>query len=447
MQFGSAPYQLSLVVGSWAACQGQVESLPSVPLLAANPDGPMTPTSSVREGLIHLDVSIPDPTGSLIRGPIPSDFTLFDNGQQAKILSLRPSDPASENERLTEVAVVLAMDLNRLRAFVCPGGSDLIKYLRRNDGHLPEPMSIYWLTSVGFFGSARPTADGDELAAEVARNFFPRAIWSRPQGTSLAAFADNNDNWNKSLHSLYALAVDWSEKPGRKALLWMGPGWPKDGMITGSSNADYPFTLLVELSSRTRDARMVIYQVSPWAETRNGEFAYTVYATGARSAKELEEGMRYFSLPVLALESGGMVLDEGLSVADEISKCIRDAGSFYTLSFDPPRTTRVDEYHDLKVSVAKPGAVARTNTGYYDQPAFYNQPRIPAQRVTVHQLRSRYSKARTWTAMKPIWPERLNALELTERLSSRKLESWLRRIRGQSVQGRRRQCWRMLRSF
>jgi hypothetical protein len=38
------------------------------------------------------------------------------------------------------------------------------------------------------------------------------------------------------------------------------------------------------------------------------------------------------------------------------------------LSFDPPRADRANEYHDLKVQVGKPGLVARTSTGYYNQP-------------------------------------------------------------------------------
>lgn len=123
-----------------------------------------------------------------------------------------------------------------------------------------------------------------------------------------------------------------------------------------------------------------------------------------------------------------MVLDEGFSVASDIARCVRGAGSFYTLSFDPPHAARVDEYRDLKVSVAKPGVTARTNTGYYNRPGFYDQPRIPAQHVTVQQLES--TLERDDKDHDGELAERLNAMELTECLSSSKLASWLRQIRG-----------------
>ena len=54
------------ILGRAQLVVGQDESLPTVPLLAADSDRPMTPTSDVREGLIHLDVSIADRTGKAI---------------------------------------------------------------------------------------------------------------------------------------------------------------------------------------------------------------------------------------------------------------------------------------------------------------------------------------------------------------------------------------------
>jgi hypothetical protein len=62
------------------------------------------------------------------------------------------------------------------------------------------------------------------------------------------------------------------------------------------------------------------------------------------------------------------VLNPSNDLAGEFDKCIEDAAPYYTLSFDPPRPEKPDEYHDLKVQIAKPGLTARTSTGYYDQP-------------------------------------------------------------------------------
>lgn len=402
----------------------QDESTPAVPLLSSGEDSPERPTSDYREGLIHLDVNIADRTGRALGDVNFSDLTLLDNGKPARLLTLRPSYAGDVNARLTEVAVVLD-ELDASGIMLAQARSDLIRYLRQNNGVLAQPTSVYRLTNNGFFASAGPTTDGNALAKDVERSLFPRAIWNGTGPPVPGDVSGGMNHWSIALHSAYSLAVNWSEEPGRKALIWIGPGWPVNGYI---SSHDDPFPLLVEFLSRIREARMVIYQVDPWPESDNRGFAYQVYTSGVRSSSELASHMQYFALPVLAVESGGLVFDEGGNVFSTISRCIRDAGSFYILSFDPPHAAQVDEYHGLKIEVAKPGVTARTNTGYYDQPVFYDQPRIPAQRITVQRLESvleRDDKEHDGELA-----AQLISMEMTERLSSSKLLWWLGQIRG-----------------
>ena len=73
-------------------------------------------------------------------------------------------------------------------------------------------------------------------------------------------------------------------------------------------------------------------------------------------------------MKVIATQSGGLALNPSNDLAADIARCVQDASAFYTLSFDPPRADSVNEYHDLKVQIDMPGLVARTNTGYYNQP-------------------------------------------------------------------------------
>jgi hypothetical protein len=44
---------------------------------------------------------------------------------------------------------------------------------------------------------------------------------------------------------------------------------------------------------------------------------------------------------------------------------MRDADSWYTLTFEPPTPDKQNEYHDLHVQVKSPGATVRTTSGYY----------------------------------------------------------------------------------
>ena len=418
---------LIVVLGYATPCLAQDESTLAVPLLSPDEGSLLTSTSTYREGLIHLDVHIAGRDGKPIAGLDFSDLRLLDNGKPTKILSLRPAYPPDVNARLTEVAFVID-DLDASGATMAQARSELINYLRRNNGVLPQLAAVYRLTDTGLYASPRLSLDGNELARDVARNSFPLPVWHGVGPASKLLECGEADgcmrNWSKALHSIYALAVKWSQEPGRKALIWVGPGWSVNGYI--SSRQD-PFPLLVELLSRIREARMVIYQAS-LAEPHDRDFDYPVFAQGARSSAELTKHMEYFALPALALESGGLVFDRGFSVEGDIEQSLRDARSFYILSFDPPHATQPDEYHSLKFEVSNPGFTARTNTGYYDQPVFYDEPRVPARRVSVQQLESvleRDDKQHDGELA-----AQLSSMELTECLRSAKLASWLRQIRG-----------------
>jgi VWFA-related protein len=74
------------------------------------------------------------------------------------------------------------------------------------------------------------------------------------------------------------------------------------------------------------------------------------------------------ALQVLATQTGGRVIHTTNDLTNAMSTCASDAEAYYILSFDAPRADHADEFHSLAVTVDKPGAVARTRTGYYNQP-------------------------------------------------------------------------------
>ena len=131
---------------------------------------------------------------------------------------------------------------------------------------------------------------------------------------------------------------------------------------------------------------------------------------------------------MLAIQSGGLVLDALQDISRAIEHCVEDASAFYTVSFDPPHAAQPDEYHDLKVQIGAPGLSARTNSGYYNQPVFYDQPRVPAKRVTIHELEQMLDAANEEHDGE--LAKQLAGLELSERLSSSRLSLWKDRLRG-----------------
>ena len=70
----------------------------------------------------------------------------MDNGVPQKIVSFAASNqPTDENERLTEVVLVLdEVDLSPVHLELVKDES--VKFLRQNGGHLAQAASVYWFT-------------------------------------------------------------------------------------------------------------------------------------------------------------------------------------------------------------------------------------------------------------------------------------------------------------
>lgn len=396
---------------------------------------PITPTTIGREGHIHLDVDVRDRAGKPVLGLTDNNLTLLEDGVPQTIRSFRASSADNDNERLNEVIVVLdQVNLSPVQFDLAK--RETIRFLRQNDGHLAHPVSVYWFTGTGLFGSVLSTTNGNALADDIAHNHVGRTLWTIPP--MRAGVIDIDDVvkrryllWTKALQAVYSIAVERRDKPGRKLLVWIGFGWPVVSGILEKQEGN--FDMLVELSTRIREARLVIAQIYGWPDPQIFNFPYTIYLEGVRSASELAKPdiggiFARFALPVLAIQSGGLVLDESQNIPQAIEHLIQDASAFYTISFDPPHAASIDEYHDLKLTVDRPGSTTRTSTGYYNQPVFYDQPRVPTKRVTVqelgHILDADGGKHDGDLA------EELNGLELTERLSTGKFATWRDRLRG-----------------
>jgi VWFA-related protein len=395
------------------------------------------------EGIIHLDVAATDREGKPFSGLAAKDFTLTDHGAPQRIVSFAASDqPTDENERLTEVVLVLdEVDLSPAQLELVKDES--IKFLRQNGGHLGEPTSVYWFTTSGLYATAAPTTDGNALAEDIAHHGSHRTIWaiSRSHNPFVTAELESYARWNRSLGAVYSIAIERRRAPGRKLLVWMGFGWlPVDGP---KEYKDGAFSSMVELSTRIREARMVISEVTVRTQPEGRHVAgeptaldfkdsYKDYLAGVRTPSELEERgfgpYSHFALPVLAIQSGGLVLDELSNISRSIEHCVEDARAFYTMSFDPPYAGQPDEYHDLKVQIKAPGLTARTNTGYYDQPVFYDQPSFAPRRVSVHELEQILDTANA--EQDGELANQLAGLELSERLNSKLLSLWKNRLRG-----------------
>jgi len=322
------------------------------------------------EGAIKLDVVVDDAAGKPAGGLNPLDLQLMDNGQPRKILSFRAfgGDAAKPD---SPVQVVLVIDtVNLPFDQVAFTKQEITRFLRQNGGHLSQPVSIALLTDAGLRVQPRPSTDGNALVGIVDRiKGSIRSINAAMGGEGLL------ERFQLSVHQMANIAENEAMKPGRKLLIWVGPGWPmlnrtELGYYSAKDRQRY-FDGIVELSTKLREARMAVYSVASSSVGAGGSdstfvFAYKDYLKPVKSPQQGDSGN--LALKVIAVQSGGRILGPDNDLAGEIGNCIQDANDFYRISFDPPHADHANEYHDLKVVVGKPGVTVRTNTGYYNQP-------------------------------------------------------------------------------
>jgi VWFA-related protein len=388
--------------------------------LAALEHGPLPDPT---QGLVRLDVEVRDKLGNSVTGLTRQDFTLEDNGQPNTIVSLQGmnASAAATNHSLEIILVLDELDLDGLQLRAAE--QEAATFLRQHEGHLAEPVMVYRITSSGPLVCGPPSLDGNQLADQIVHRKQSIAIWE-------ASAVFETPRAVRSLVSLGSIAIEERRRPGRKLLFWLGPGWQ-----TERAQAPGLFDLFTELSTRLREARISLWQATEWAFYDNShrpepidDYVPPVYLAGVQ--RETRD-YGYLGLSVLAAQSGGGVLKTKADISALISKRVEQAKRFYFLTFDPPRTKQVDEYHHVRVQTQRSGVEVFTWTGYFDQPVFYDQPNENVEHVTVEELE--HVLQASVTVSDEQMARRLADMELTERLSSVRLVGLEALLRGKKA--------------
>lgn len=370
---------MAVAVAFAAACRAQQSGAPADRQSSPPPGEPKDPVLTHRpppgaakqssavaaEGRIRLDLVVTDAAGKPVTGLEPWDFKLLDQNQSRKILSFRFFD-GSAVKPSPPVQVILVIDTANLPfqqvSFV---RAQVRSFLLQNGGHLQQPTSLFLFSDAGLRVQPAPSEDGNAMVAMLDQvKGGVRIISSAMGGEGLL------ERFQRSVRQLTSIAENEAAKPGRKLLVWIGPGWP---VLNGP---DYHFTLkdqnrffdlLVELSTRLREARIVLYDVEPTdPKSEANPMIYQSFLKGVASPKLAGPGN--LALQVLATQTGGRVLGPDNDVTGLLAQSVEDANAFYSISFDPLKAEHTDEYHELKVEVNQPGLSVRTSAGYYDQP-------------------------------------------------------------------------------
>jgi VWFA-related protein len=346
------------------------------PLLAALLLGPMAgvgqqatrPNSSglnVRTGppsrTITLDVVVTSRPGEVVTGLSQKDFEVLDDKTPREITSFEAVDTNKQPVQ----AILLIDAVNTGATEIAQERIEIDKFLRANGGRLTLPTALAVFGDDGIKLQGGYSRDGKGLADALAKYTIGLRAIGRAGGLEGAA-----ERLNDSLKAIRLLAAYEAQRPGRKIILWVSPGWPLlsgPGIdLTGDQQAAI-FNDVTWLSTTLREAQTSVYAVDPLGvgESVAKAFYYQMFTKGVKGANDVSIGN--LGVQVIASETGGLVRNS-TNVSGLLQECVGDNVAYYRLSFEPPPTEKREVYHPLKVAVARPGTTVSTSTGYYAEP-------------------------------------------------------------------------------
>ena len=241
------------------------------------------------------------------------------------------------------------------------------KFLRSEGGHLAYPTLLVLDTDQGIKVLGDFSNDGNVLSAALDREEIGLRTIRRSSG-----FYGADERLQISLGALHQLAASEAPRPGRKLVLWVSPGWP---LLSGpnieldTKQRERIFANIVDFSTQLQRSRVTLYSVDPLGASESLSFAshYLDFVKGVSKLNQVDVGD--LALQVIAIQSGGLVLEFNNDVASLLQEALSKTVPYYELSFNSPAADQQNEYHHLEIKLAKPGLIARTRQGFYAQPA------------------------------------------------------------------------------
>ena len=313
---------------------------------------------------VTLDIQATDLAGKPVGGLNAGDFTLLDQGEARPLTSLHEIN-GPDSRPVEAVLVVDAMNSIFEDVGFIRDGVD--SFLRRDAGHLPLPVSIVFVADTGV-KVIKASTDGVGLANDFKKLQTPNKVLGSAQGIGGAM-----DRAQRSLHALQMLSAYEVTKPGRKLVIWLGPGWPLlAGARSGSpskENQNRYYGSIVDITTAVRRAHMTLYSVAP-LNLSHGDpqsaFLFQSYLKGVTSPAQADSPQ--LGVQVLAIHSGGLALYKSGDLVSQIGRCLADANGYYEATFDAAAGEPLGQYRALEMRVSRPGITVRTNTAYYAGP-------------------------------------------------------------------------------
>lgn len=312
---------------------------------------------------IHLDVVVTPRSGTPVAGLKQQDFSVLDNKVSQPIQSFHAVSGSQ-----SPVQIILLVDgVNTPYLRLAYARGEIDRFLRANGGHLTHPLSLAIFTDTNTQIQNGSSTDGNALATVFDQSAIGLRTIRRSSGIYGA-----DERIQLSLETLRRLTALEANRPGRKLILWVSPGWPLlsgPRIDLGTKQEQRIFNEVVRLSAAMRKAHITLYSIDPLGageSIQSNAYFYQSFLKGVGKPGDVQ--LANLSLQVLAAQSGGLVLNGSNDIAGLLQRCVADTANYYELSFKPSPADRATPYHQIDVKMAEPGLTARTRQGYYAQP-------------------------------------------------------------------------------
>ena len=137
------------------------------------------------------------------------------------------------------------------------------KFLKADGGHLSHPTAVAILTDKGLQFQEDFSQDGNAISTALGHYTIPLRSMGRDADRRAAA-----QRFRVSFQEFAHLVGREHDRPGRKLILCVSPGWPPLFGLKNLRDArlrEQVFGNIVELSTQLREGQITIYSVDPSA--------------------------------------------------------------------------------------------------------------------------------------------------------------------------------------
>jgi VWFA-related protein len=379
------------------------QTMPPPPPPDKAPAQSTTPALRVTTRIVQVSVTVHDSNGRPITGLTKGDFILSDDGKRQKIASFSEqtnhlatnsagSLPNLFTNRFEQGAsqpplTVIVLDVYNSRWWdinYCPPPSGapicavdpmfhaVEKFV---SGMQPQDHVALYELSDKLYLLQDFTSDSAALQRALARGkeYIP-ASYSPSQTDPVEMSAHTMNGMHEIAHRL-------ARVPGRKNLIWLSSGFPRQRVITDEkmdtsakilANADMPLSAINALGLAGGGATENVGPVPGRGGGGGGRGATSgadlpTPASGSYNVAGTSGGPvgGFYALRNLADQSGGSAFYNTNDLSGSIRRVIDNSSATYLLGYYPDHNKWNGEFREIKVKVNRPGVELRSRSGYY----------------------------------------------------------------------------------